>query len=50
MQSRNNNIKFTSYNDENEVANELFESLRTIYQGSLETSMRESDLLWIQFE
>ena len=37
MYSRSNNIKFTSYNDANEVADELFESLRSRYQGNLET-------------
>ena len=32
MYSKSNNIKFTSYNDTNEVANELFNSLRSRYQ------------------
>ena len=31
MYSTSNNIKFTSYNDETEVANEFFESLRSKY-------------------
>ena len=35
MHSRSHIIKFTSYNDANEVANELFESLGTRYQGNL---------------
>ena len=39
MYSTNNNIKFTSYNDVNEV-NELFESLLSRYQDIFETSMR----------
>ena len=43
MHSRSNKIKFTSSNDANEVADELFESLRSRYQGNLETSMRGSD-------
>ena len=40
MQSRSDNIKFTSYNDANEVADEVFESLHSRYQGNLETTMR----------
>ena len=32
MHSMSNNIKFTSYNDANEVVSELFESLRSRYQ------------------
>ena len=31
------NIKFTSYDDVNEVVNGLFESLCSRYQGNLET-------------
>ena len=46
MHSRRNNIKFTSYNDANEVVDELFQSLRSRYQGNLETSMRESDFIF----
>ena len=37
MHSSSDNIKFTSYNDANEVANELFESLHSKYQDNLET-------------
>ena len=40
MHSKSNNIKVKSYNDENGVVNELFESLQWIYQGNLKTSMR----------
>ena len=48
--SSSDNIKLTSYNDANEVAAELFDSLRSRYQGNLETSMRERAILfWIQF-
>ena len=50
--SSSDNIKLTSYNDANEVADELFDSLRSRYQGNLETSMREREraiLFWIQF-
>ena len=32
MHTMSNNIKFTSYNDANEVVSELFESLRSRYQ------------------
>ena len=32
MDSRSNKIKFTSYNDTNEVVDELFELLRLRYQ------------------
>ena len=41
--SSSDNIKLTSYNDANEVADELFDSLRSRYQGNLETSMRERE-------
>ena len=33
----------------NQVVDELFESLRSGYQGKLETSMKGSDLFLIQF-
>ena len=46
MHSKSNNIKFTSYNDVDEVVDELFESLRSRYQGNLETSMRRSDYIF----
>ena len=46
MYSTSNNIKFTSYNDETEVANEFFESLRSKYQDNLETSMRRSNFIF----
>ena len=49
MHSNSDNIKFTSYNDANEVVNELFESLRSKYQDNLETSMRGSNFILIQF-
>ena len=41
-----NNIKFMSYNDPNEVVEELFESLRSRYQRTLETSMRGSEFIF----
>ena len=34
MYSSSDNIKFTSYNDENEIVNELFESLFSRYQDN----------------
>ena len=40
------NIKFTSYNDPNEVVDEFFESLCSRYQENLETSMRGSDFMF----
>ena len=46
MHSKNDNIKFTSYNDVNEVVDELFESLISSYQRNLETSMRGSDFIF----
>ena len=46
MNSRSNNIKFTSYNDAYEVVDELFESLHSRYQGNLETSLRGSDFIF----
>ena len=46
IHSSSDNIKFTSYNDANEVAVELFESIRSRYQGNLETSMRRSDFIF----
>ena len=46
IHSKSNNIKFTSYNDANEVVDKLFESLLSRYQGNLETSMRRSDFLF----
>ena len=35
MYSKSNNIKFTSYNDADEVVDELFGSLRSRNQGNL---------------
>ena len=42
MHSRSSNIKFTPYNDVNEVFDELDESLRSRYQRNLEISMRRN--------
>ena len=46
IHSRSSNIKFTSYDDANEVVDELFESLRSICQRNLETTMRGSDFVF----
>ena len=50
LHSRRENIKFTSYNDANEVVDELFWSLRSRYQGNLEISMRRSDFIFESVE
>ena len=39
MHPRSNNVKFASYNDVNEVVDELFDSLHSKYQVHLETSI-----------
>ena len=51
MHSKGDNVKFAPNNDANEVANELFESLRSKYQDNLETSMYGSDFIFdsVQF-
>ena len=46
MHSMSNNMKFTSYNDPNEVVNENFESLRSRYEIDLEKLMRGSDFIF----
>ena len=46
MYSSSDNIKCTSYNDANEVVNELFESLLSRYQNNVETSMRGGDFIF----
>ena len=45
MHSKSNKTKFTSYIDANEVIDKLSESLRSIYQGNLETSMEVSEFI-----
>ena len=42
MLSKRNNIKFSLYNNGNEIVDDFFESLLLRYQGSLETSMKET--------
>ena len=46
MHSKSYNIEFMSYDNANEVANELFESLLSRYQIGLEKSMRRSDFIF----
>ena len=48
MHSSGSNMKTTSYNNANEVVDELFESLDLRHQGNLETSMRKSNWFFIQ--
>ena len=43
MHSRSDNIKFTPYNDANEVVDELFELLCSRFQETLQKSMGGSD-------
>ena len=45
MHSKSDNIEFMSYDNANEVVNKVFESLLSIYQIDLETSMRGSDFI-----
>ena len=40
------NVKFTPYNDANEVDNEIFESLRSKYQDNLEKSVKGNDFIF----
>ena len=40
------NIRFTPYNNGNEVVNELFQSLCSRYQDNLDTSMRGSHFVF----
>ena len=44
--SKSDSIQFISYNDTNEVVDELFDSLRIRYQGILETSMEGSEFIF----
>ena len=46
MHPRSNDIKFTFYNDANEVVDELLESLRSRYQRNLEASTRGRDFVF----
>ena len=46
MHSKSNNIEFMPYDNANEIVNELFNSLLSRYQISLETWMRGSEYFW----
>ena len=46
IHSMNDNIKFTPYNDANEIVYKLFETLRSKQQDNLETAMRRSDFIF----
>ena len=46
MHSNSISMKYTSYNDANEVVYELFMSLRSKYQENLEKSMKGSDFIF----
>ena len=46
MHSNSDNMKFTSWDDANEVVDELPKSLRSKYQEKLETSMKGSDFIF----
>ena len=50
MHSNSDNIICTSYNDGNEVIDELFESLRSRYQGNIETSMSGSGFIFVSVQ
>ena len=46
MHPKSNNMKFTVYNNANEVVNKLFKSLLSRYQDNLETSMTGSNFIF----
>ena len=46
MHSKIDNIKFTSYNDANEVVDELFDSFRLRHQDNLEKSVEGSEFIF----
>ena len=46
MHSKSNNTEFMTYDNTNDVADELFESLLSRYQIGLETSMRGIDFIF----
>ena len=46
MHSRSVNIKVTFYSHSNKVVDELFDSLRSRYQGNLETTVRGSGFIF----
>ena len=50
IHSKSDNIEFMSYDNVNEVVHKLFESLLSVYQIGLETSMRRSDFIFDSVE
>ena len=46
MHTSSCNIKFTPYNDANDVIEKRFKSLRSRYQENLETSIKGSDIIF----
>ena len=46
IHSKSKNIKFTRYDNANEVVVELFQSLFSRYQGTLKRSMRGSNFIF----
>ena len=46
MHPKSDNIKLTSYNNANEIVDELFEPIHSRYQENLETSMRGSHFIF----
>ena len=47
MYSNSNNIKFPSCNDPYQVVDELIDSINSRYQGNLEKSIKESQLIFV---
>ena len=50
IHSKSDNIEFMSYDNVNEVVHKPFESLLSVYQIGLETSMRRSDFIFDSVE
>ena len=50
IHSKSDNIEFMSYDTVNEVVHKPFESLLSVYQIGLETSMRRSDFIFDSVE
>ena len=46
MHAKSGNVEFMSYDNANDIVDELFESLHSRYQGNLETTMEGSDLVF----
>ena len=46
MYSKSDDVEFMSYDNPNEVVNELFESLLWKHQAGLETSLRGSNFIF----